>query len=83
MSEDKAEQIEEKIDEIVYRLDNNGIADNWIGKVTSRKLLVWTVASVALFLSQIKSEDWVAISLAYIGSQALVDLAAKWRAAGR
>lgn len=83
MSEDKAEQIEEKIDEIVYKLDNNGIADNWIGKVTSRKLLVWTVASVALFLSQIKSEDWVAISLAYIGSQALVDLAAKWRAAGR
>ena len=83
MSEDKAEQIEEKIDEIVYKLDNNGIADNWIGKITSRKLLVWTVASVALFLSQIKSEDWVAISLAYIGSQALVDLAAKWRAAGR
>lgn len=83
MSEDKAQQIEDKIDEIVYKLDKDGIADNWIGKVTSRKLLVWTVASVALFLSQIKSEDWVAISLAYIGSQALVDLAAKWRAAGR
>lgn len=82
MSEEKAEEIEKKIDEIVYKIDKNGVADNWIGKVTSRKLLVWSVASVALFLSQIRSEDWVAISLAYIGSQALVDLAAKWRAAG-
>lgn len=82
MSEEKAEEIEKKIDEIVYKIDKNGVADNWIGKVTSRKLLVWTVASVALFLSQIRSEDWVAISLAYIGSQALVDLASKWRAAG-
>ena len=83
MSEDKALQIEKKIDNISSKIDKNGVADNWIGKIASRKLLVWTVASVALFMSQINSEDWVAISLAYIGSQALVDLAAKWRQAGK
>jgi len=78
----KVDELEEKVDSLIARADKDGIADNIISKISSRKLLVWTVASVALFMSQIQSEDWVAISLAYIGSQALVDLAAKWRSAG-
>ena len=78
----KVDELEEKVDSLIARADKDGLADNVIGKISSRKLLVWTVASVALFMSQIQSEDWVAISLAYIGSQALVDLAAKWRSAG-
>ena len=82
MSEEQATEIEKKIDRISMKIDRNGAVDNWLGKIASRKLLVWTVACVALFLSQINSEDWVAISLAYIGSQALVDLASKWRSAG-
>ena len=82
MSEENMKKIEQEIEKVVQRTDNSGFADRWLGKLTSRKLLVWTVASAALFMSQIKSEDWVAISLAYIGSQALVDLAARWREAG-
>jgi len=82
MSEEKMQEIENKIDRVIQKADKNGVADRWLSKITSRKLLVWTVASAALFMSQIKSEDWVAISLAYIGSQALVDLAARWREAG-
>ena len=78
----KVDELEEKVDSLIARVDKDGLADNIISKISSRKLLVWTVASVALFMSQIQSEDWVAISLAYIGSQALVDLAAKWRSAG-
>lgn len=78
----KVDELEEKVDSLITRADKDGLADNIISKISSRKLLVWTVASVALFMSQIQSEDWVAISLAYIGSQALVDLAAKWRSAG-
>jgi hypothetical protein len=27
----------------------------------------------------VTSDDWVAVTLVYIGSQALVDLAAKWK----
>ena len=71
------------IEETLDKIDKNGAIDQLISKVASRKLLVWTVASAALFSSQIKSEDWVAISLAYIGSQALVDLAAKWKTSGK
>ena len=48
-------------------------------KVISRKLFVWVVASVMLFSDKLQSEDWVAVSLAYIGIQGAADLAAKWR----
>tara|TARA_R100000315_G_scaffold62163_1_gene42523 strand:+ start:2993 stop:3247 length:255 start_codon:yes stop_codon:yes gene_type:complete len=82
MSDDKKTDLEKNINKVIEKADENGLMDQLVGKVTSRKLLVWTVASVALFMSQIKSEDWVAISLAYIGSQALVDLASKWRSSG-
>lgn len=82
MSNKEQTNLEKSVDTFVEKLDKDGAVDGLIGKITSRKLLVWTVASVALFMSQINSEDWVAISLAYIGSQALVDLAAKWRTAG-
>tara|TARA_Y100000034_G_C6687237_1_gene302439 strand:+ start:233 stop:346 length:114 start_codon:yes stop_codon:yes gene_type:complete len=30
-------------------------------------------------ITPLQSEDWVAISLAYIGIQGLADIAAKWR----
>ena len=82
MSDDKKTDLEKNINKVIEKADENGLMDQLVGKITSRKLLVWTVASVALFMSQIKSEDWVAISLAYIGSQALVDLASKWRSSG-
>ena len=34
----------------------------------------WLVAQNSL-----TSEDWVAVTLAYIGSEALVDIAARWK----
>lgn len=69
--------------ELEETVDKSGILDGIVAKITSRKLLVWSFATYALFTSSIDSSDWVAISLAYIGSQALVDLAAKWRSAGQ
>ena len=59
--------------------DAKGLLDNIFARVISRKLAVWGVASWALFSGVVTSSDWVAISLAYIGSQAAVDLASKWK----
>ena len=59
--------------------DAKGVLDKVFARVISRKLAVWGVASWALFSGFVTSSDWVAISLAYIGSQAAVDLAAKWK----
>ena len=53
--------------------------DKILSKVTIRKLLVWGVATGLVFAGSVTSEDWVAVSLVYIGSEAAVDLASVWR----
>ena len=59
----------------------NQILDRVLNKLISRKLMVWLTATVFMFTEStpLQSEDWVAISLAYIGIQGLADIAAKWR----
>ena len=59
----------------------NQILDRVLNKLTSRKLMVWLTATTLMFVgtTPLQSEDWVAISLAYIGIQGLADIAAKWR----
>ena len=56
------------------------ILDKGLNKLLSRKLMVWTTATyLMLFTASLRSEDWVAISLAYIGIQGLADIATRWR----
>ena len=56
------------------------ILDKGINKLLSRKLMVWSTATyLMLFTTSLQSEDWGAISLAYIGIQGLADIATKWR----
>jgi len=57
------------------------MVDSWLEKVTSRKLMVWTVASVFIGLSLIESADWVMISALYIGGQSVIDAIAKMKGA--
>ena len=57
------------------------VLDSLLTKLMSRKLMVWLTAT-GLMLTQavpLQSSDWVAISLAYIGTQALVDAAVVWK----
>ena len=57
------------------------ILDKTLNKLLSRKLMVWLTATSFMFMDSvpITSEDWVAISLAYIGIQGLTDLAVRWK----
>ena len=56
------------------------VLDKGINKLLSRKLMVWSTATyLMLFTSSLQSEDWVAISLAYIGLEGLADIATRWR----
>jgi hypothetical protein len=77
-----SEEVQSEENKMEYSNDKKGVLDKVVSKVTSRKLLVWSTATYALLTSGIESSDWVAISLAYIGSEALVDIASKWRSAG-
>ena len=53
--------------------------DKHVERFISRKFLAWCTATYLVYMSALTSEDWVAVTLAYIGSQALVDLATQWR----
>tara|TARA_R100001463_G_scaffold48035_1_gene97074 strand:+ start:186 stop:365 length:180 start_codon:yes stop_codon:yes gene_type:complete len=58
-----------------------GIVDKKINKWFSRKLIVWATTTALLLCDKVDSEQWVAIALAYIGSQGVADIAAKWKGA--
>lgn len=47
--------------------------DKLIRKAVSRKLLVWIVATAGVPLGFIDGEQWIQISMVYIGSQAASD----------
>lgn len=55
--------------------------DTWLGKVTSRKLMVWVAATALMGFSIIESADWVMISALYIGGQSVIDAIAKMKGA--
>ena len=55
------------------------IVDKALGKLFSRKLMVWMTATGLLVWSDLTSSDWVAISLVYIGMEGMADIAARWK----
>lgn len=60
-----------------WDVDRRGLIDKLLGKFASRKLLVWGIASAALFYKILPPDTWATISIAYIGSQAFVDFVAQ------
>ena len=55
------------------------VADRLLEQLISRKLMVWLTATGLLAYSDLTSSDWVAISLVYIGTEGLADIASRWR----
>ena len=55
------------------------LADKMMGKVISRKFTVFSLATIFLYLGSITGEQWVAISLGYIGIQGIADIATQWK----
>ena len=54
-------------------------ADKHVERFISRKFLAWVVATGLCAYGTVTSDNWTAITLAYIGTQALVDMAVKWK----
>ena len=57
------------------------LVDTWLGKITSRKLMVWVIATGLMGFNLIESADWVMISALYIGGQSVIDAIAKMKGA--
>jgi hypothetical protein len=53
--------------------------DKHVERFISRKFLAWGTATYLVYIGNVTSDDWVAVTLAYIGSQAAVDLATAWK----
>jgi hypothetical protein len=51
----------------------NAFLDRGLNKLISRKLMVWLCATIGVPLNYITGEDWIQISMVYIGSQAAMD----------
>lgn len=51
--------------------------DRYLKRWVSRKLLVFIVATIGMFLGKITSSDWVIISTAYIAIQGISDTVVK------
>jgi len=59
------------------------ILDSIFKKLWSRKLMVWMTSTGLMVQGSLVSEDWVAISLAYIGIEGLADIANRWKHGGQ
>jgi hypothetical protein len=53
--------------------------DKHVEKFISRKFLAWLTATGLAINGSVTSDNWVAVTLAYIGTQALVDMATQWK----
>jgi len=56
-----------------------GVLDGLQEKLISRKLLVFTVATVLMIWSNLDPDTWGLIAMMYIGGQSAIDLAKTWR----
>ena len=54
-------------------------ADKHVERFISRKFLAWIAASGLALYGVLSSSDWTSLTMVYIGSQAAVDLASKWK----
>jgi len=53
--------------------------DKFLERWTSRKLMVWGAATTFLAFDKLGPDEWVAVSLAYIGIEGLADIATRWK----
>ena len=53
--------------------------DKYVERFISRKFLAWLTATGLAIHVSVTSDNWVAVTLAYIGTQALVDMATAWK----
>ena len=83
--EDMKKEVKKELKEVEKEAgkDGVGILDILSEKVLSRKLMVWIVATVFLGFGKITPDEWMGISLGYIGVQGVADLASKWKGAGK
>ena len=74
------DRIAERVKEAIKKNEGKGsILDRIVGKVVSRKLLVFATATVLLAQYGLDPDTWGLIAIVYIGGQSVIDAAKTWR----
>lgn len=58
---------------------SKGTIDKFLERYSSRKLMVFAIATALTLFGDVNSSDWVTIAAIYIGGQTVVDAVAKLR----
>jgi hypothetical protein len=66
---------------LIYKakVKSEAVIDRSLHKVVLRKLLVWGIATGAMFLGMVDATNWVDICMVYIGSEAATNMVAALR----
>jgi len=56
---------------------SKGEIDKFIERYSSRKLMVFVIATGLTLFGDVTSSDWVTVAAIYIGGQTIIDAAAK------
>jgi hypothetical protein len=57
--------------------------DVFLNRFVSKKLMVFLIGTLFLFLGKLDGEQWINLSTVYIGSQAVIDTVIKLRQNGK
>lgn len=57
---------------------SNPIIDNFLSKLLSRKLIVFIIATIGLFYSNISSSDWIIIASTYLAVEGGADMIGRY-----
>ena len=58
------------------------VIDKAVAKVVSRKFTVFILSTLFLYFDKLSGDQWVAVSLGYIGLQGVADIATAWKHGG-
>lgn len=70
---------EEVKEEMKEKENDRGILDIITAKMISRKFLVWTISTIFLGFGKIDADNWVAITLGYVGVEGFADVVLRWK----
>ena len=75
------EELKNNHNDLLNFLKKERILDKFLGKVVSRKLLVFIVATSLLMIpeSNLSSDSWAIIAMCYIGGQSAIDMVNTFR----
>lgn len=54
------------------------LGDQALEKVISKKLLVWVLSTIMLFMSIINNDQWFMITMLWLGGVSIIDITTKF-----